>query len=117
MGLVDSIAIDDAVLAFSDSDTFAETVTYTKTTAVTRSVKGVVERPSPEPGPAQSGHLLPLMRITLPNSTTYGVTAAEWVNGDTITVAYRRGGNAAAYRMHLPRQSESDAGMTVWELR
>lgn len=119
MGTTDDIWTLDSA-AFVDPDLgFGESVTYTKAvTGATRTINAVVERMSPTPGPSQSGSLLPKMRVHVRNSVTTGITPGEWKNGDTITVAERRGGTARTHQLHWPSDdAQHDAGMVVFELR
>lgn len=120
MGFLDTVLADDAKWGFTDSDTFGESVTYTKAiTRATRTINAVVERMSPTPGRTPSGGLMPTMRVHVANDTTTGISSAEWQNGDTLTVAERVGGTAKAYQLHWPADAKSqhDAGMIVFELR
>jgi hypothetical protein len=115
--LDDVLAADSAI--FVDTDGFGESVTYTKKVGgTTRTINAVVERMSPQPGPSQSGTLMPRMRVLVRNDATYGIASSEWKNGDTITVAERRGGTAKAYQLHWPSDNaQHDAGMVTFELR
>lgn len=94
-------------------------MTYTKTSGTTRTINAIVERMSPAPGPGTNGGLLPMMRAHVANSLTLGITPSEWKNGDTLTLAERRGGTAKKFQLHWPSDgsSEHDAGMVIFELR
>lgn len=115
MGLLDDILEDDAA-AFTDTDGFGESVTYTNRAGTTRTINAVVTRLPPKPGPG--GTLVPNLRIEVANSTTTGIATSEWKNGDTVTVAERRGGSTRAFQVHFPDDEAGahDAGMVTYEL-
>lgn len=119
MGLLDSVMADDANFAFSDTDAFAEALTYRKAiTAATRTVYGVVRRFSPAPGKTPTGGLQPMLRVTFPNNTTRGISTSEWKNGDEIQIAERKGGTAKWMLLHWPTEPQAhDAGMVTFEVR
>lgn len=118
MGILDDILVDDA-LAFVDEDGFGESVVYTKAkTGATRTINAVIERFSPMPGPGQGSGVMPMMRARVANSVTTGIASSEWNNGDTLTVAERRGATTKRHQLHWPSDAaEHDAGMCVFELR
>lgn len=118
MGLLDTILADDSA-AFTDPDVFGEQVTYIKAvTGATRTINAVVNRMSPSPGKTPTGALLPMLRIHTRNDATLGITPAEWKNGDTITLAERRGGTEKKIQLLWPQENGAhDAGMVTWELR
>jgi hypothetical protein len=117
VGLLDDIMEDDANLVFSDTDGFAESLTYRKyPSGTTRTVYGIVDRMSPEAGPGGRNRVQ-RVRISLPNNTTRGITAAEWQQGDEILVADRLGETAKYRLLKWPSGDVShDAGMCVWEI-
>jgi hypothetical protein len=119
VGLLDSVMADDANFAFSDTDGFAEALTYRKAiTNATRTVYGVVRRFSPAPGKTPTGMLMPMIRVTFPNNTTRGISTAEWKNGDAILIAERKGGEAKYMMLHWPPEPQAhDSGMVTFEVR
>ncbi len=116
MSFFDTMRQDDAVNIFNNADEFAEAVVYTKQNGTTRNINVQVWRMPPEQGETKTHR----MRISVANSATYGITSAEVVpEADTITVAYRPGGTAKAYTLHLvtdPAQEHMDVAMNYFDL-
>lgn len=115
MGLLNQIIITDAA-AFTDTDGFGETVTYTPVTGSPRSISAFVERDPPDRISPDGDVYRPKMEITVANSATLGILATEIDNGgDTVTVAYPLGATAAAHAI-LGTPIVQDAGMIRLEL-
>ena len=112
--LLDGVLSLDAALAFTDPDTFGESVTYSPKSGTPRTITVVVERYAPQ---ERNGVMRPFMRVLAQNSSTAGIDATT-VNygGDTITVAYKKGGTATAYRVHAVQEETHDAGAITVEL-
>ncbi len=101
----------------ADLTSGVESVTYTKKTGTTRSIKATVMRRSPVQGDAGREHW---MTVMVANSATYGISSTEIdPGGDTITVSYRPGGTARAYMVALSTDAveHMDSGFLVLELR
>lgn len=111
MGLLDDqINIDGE--AFTDTDAFGETVTYTPAGGQAVTIKAVVVRDPPEAQDVIGNVRTPVMDVWIRNDSTYGRTSIN-TGGDTITVAYRNGGTTAAYAVR--HVLDQDNGM--WHLR
>jgi hypothetical protein len=110
MGFLDDCLTDDAA-AFVDSDVFGESVVYTPRCSPGVTINAVIIRDPPAARDGAPGARRPKMLAFIRNHTTLGRTAID-TGGDTITVAYRKGGDARAYQVTGP--VNQDAGM--WEL-
>lgn len=109
MGLLDDQLAIDAE-SFADTDAFGETVTYTPAVGSARSVSAVVMREPLERRQEALNGVRERIVCYLRNDATLGVLASG-VNrsGDTITVAWKRGGTTKVYR--VVEVIEQDAGM------
>jgi len=115
MSFLDDVIAFDAEHAFAD--TFGEPVTYTKRSGASRVITAIVTRYPP--APAGADYRQPAMDVSVVNSATTGISAAEVdFGGDTIAVALKPGGAARAYKIHQPAdgQPHVDAGMLRLEL-
>ena len=111
MGLLDEQLAADAE-AFVDADTFGETVTYTPVSGSPVSIKAVIVRDPPDGLQSPATAMTPVMDAYIRNDATYGRTSIN-TGGDTITVAYRKGGTTAAFAVR--QIIAQDAGM--WHVR
>jgi D-arabinose 1-dehydrogenase-like Zn-dependent alcohol dehydrogenase len=115
MGLLNDVYADDAALAFTDTDVFAESVTYTKRSGATRTIKVVVDR---EPMEDQNGHVVHAIYVTLANSTTLGVALSELnTGGDRLTLAPRIGQDTETLDLFPKNLISQDAGMLRFRLK
>ena len=113
MGLLDQVLLDDR-LAFQDTDVFGESVTYKKKGGTTRTIKAVVNRNLP-PMLDPQGVLRYVLLVSIPNSSTYGISSTELDTGaDKIAVAYRQGGDTQDYLLGTPEAQ--DAGQLTFRL-
>jgi hypothetical protein len=103
---------DDFTFGFMETG-FQETVTYTKRTGATRSIKAIVNRNPPE---NENGETRPKLTIEVANNATTGILSSELnAGGDTITLAYRKGATATTYRILRSTQplTEDCAGIQL----
>lgn len=121
-GLNDLIAAD-AVNVFCSGNGFDETVTYTPRAPdvqnSARDIQAIVTRDPPAPPKANPNYTPPKMIIQVPNDAVKGISSQYLdTGGDTVTVAYRIGKTAQAFRIHIPDKGDwNDAGMLTLELR
>lgn len=121
MSIFDSVIADDARFGFLDDDGFgAETVTYTKASGATRSIKAQIERAPPTEYGGETPR--PYVVAVVMNDSTYGIAASEIdYGGDTITVTSRLGKSSTsrAHKIHRPADGapDHDAAMIRIELR
>jgi hypothetical protein len=114
MGLFnDAIASDGRYLVDPDGAP-AESVTYTPRGGTARTINAVVARNRFDtaegiPTPTQS------LTIVVANNATWGISAGEFNQGDTVTVAWRFGGTAE--RIMLPHPKAQTPAVLVFELR
>lgn len=97
MGLLDTVMAAD-MAGVLDTDEFGESITYTPTSGSAVAITAIVDRAPPEAVNEFGEILAGVMRVQIANVATTGVTSVD-TGGDTITVAYRKGGTAAAYRV------------------
>lgn len=115
MGLLNQVILVDAA-AFTDTDGFGESVTYTPLGGSARPIAAFVERDPPERIGGDGSVYRAKMEITVANSATLGILATEINNGgDTVTVAYPQGATAAAHVI-VGKPIIQDAGMIRLEL-
>lgn len=119
MGILDDVMADDATFAFTDTDTFAEAMTYYPQgdTDEGRDIKGGIMRHPPRKIDEARQSMGNLIQITVANSNTLGISASELDLGkDKIGFAEVVGGESVAvYRMvELVSQ---DAGCLVLTVR
>ena len=102
---------------------FSEPVIYTPSSPSggnpTRTIQAVIQRNPPATVSGNPNYITPKMIVVVANSATEGIASATMdTGGDTITVAYRPGETAVAYRIHLPDGTGSmDAALLTFELR
>jgi hypothetical protein len=112
MGLIDEALKSDADLAFVDTDTFGESITYTPLNGSVRTISAVVDRNPPILDANQATlHITVLVR----NHATAGITAAEAKVGGTIRLSRHVGQTAESFASISIEQE--DAGMLFLRLR
>jgi len=117
MSLMDDILALDAA-AFTDPDGMpgAETVVYTPLGGSPRTITVNVDRQPPERLGDEGRVYRPMMEIDVANSATTGISATELnTGGDSITIAYPKGGTVEAHRI-IGAIITQDAGMIRLEL-
>lgn len=113
MGLIDDMAEIDAI-AFSDTDTFGESITYKPFGGTNRTVAGVVVR-SVDQSP-NSPRVRMIIRITVANDSTTGISINDIdFSRDRVSVPTHKGGTAVD-RAIVPDIKKQDAGMITLEL-
>ncbi len=111
MGSFDAILVADADQQLAD---FGETgLIYHPTGRSDRPITAIVMRQPPELMEKPRTQVTPL-RIQTLNDATTGITAAEWKDGDMLTIAPRSGGPTK--RLRLLRPVAEDAGLVTWEV-
>jgi hypothetical protein len=121
MGAFNDILIADAA-AFTNPDEFGEEVTYTPLMPTAsnpiRAINALVIRHPPRPMNASPQWIAPKMMVQVANDATLGITPTQLdTGGDTITVAYKMGGTAQAYKIQLADGAGVDGGMMNLELK
>ena len=112
MGFLDDAMADDAA-ALVDSDVFGESVTYTPLGSSAVTINAVIDRSPPVLRDGSGKLRRPKMTAWIRNHATAGRTSIN-TGGDTITVAYRKGGTAEAFLVKGPL--EQDAAGWLLEL-
>lgn len=116
MNLLDSIIIDDALLAFNDQDTFAEALTYVPRTGATRAIYGIIDREPAATRAEVDAGVAPKLVVSVQNHATYGISLTELqTGGDRILVKRRLGGTEADYHL-LPMPSGQDVGWLTFRI-
>lgn len=111
MGLLDESMAIDARYGFMDSDTFAESITYTPVGGSAQTINAVVEREIPDDIvlPEISSPVM-IINVAKSATTTIGVSAVQI--GDEVTVARLPGGSTIT----LPVQTILEQDTQAWRL-
>ncbi len=110
----DSLMLDDMTNVFLNTSEFAETITYNPYGGSPIDISAIVDRDPPQ----LDGQIArPKMRVTVANDAATGILSSSLNTGaDTITVAYRRGGDEASYLIRRSPIDPEDSASLILEL-